>query len=78
MHTFINTKKTIQLSNEFWDVTTQAGLADIVSRNLGEGRHQAVASGKSFLNMSSYSYLGLDSHPGILQAAADARGSSAG
>ncbi|RAS20600.1 aminotransferase class I/II-fold pyridoxal phosphate-dependent enzyme [Paraburkholderia bryophila] len=72
MHLFSNTKKAIQISNNFWDVTTQAGLANIVSRNLNDGVHEAIATGKSFLNMSSYSYLGLDSHPAILRAAADA------
>lgn len=72
MHLFTNTKKAIQISNSFWDVTTQAGLANIVSRNLNDGVHEALATGKSFLNMSSYSYLGLDSHPDILRAAADA------
>ncbi|MTJ80963.1 MAG: aminotransferase class I/II-fold pyridoxal phosphate-dependent enzyme [Telmatospirillum sp.] len=72
MHAFTNIKKAITISDAFWNVTTEAGLANIVSRNLGDGRHQAVETGHSFVNMSSYSYLGLDSHPGILQAAADA------
>lgn len=72
MHRYTNTKKAIELSNRFWDVTTEAGLANIVSRNLNNGFHQVVSSEKSFLNMSSYSYLGLDSHPDILRAAVDA------
>ncbi len=72
MHQHANIKKAIQLSNSFWDITTQAGMANIVTRNLGDGRHEAVANGRRFVNMSSYSYLGLDSHPDILQAAADA------
>ncbi|RBH52049.1 aminotransferase class I and II, partial [Pseudomonas sp. MWU13-2860] len=72
MHQHANIKKAIQLSNSFWDITTQGGMANIVTRNLGDGRHEAVANVKRFVNMSSYSYLGLDSHPDILQAAADA------
>ncbi|MBX9269770.1 aminotransferase class I/II-fold pyridoxal phosphate-dependent enzyme [Chromobacterium violaceum] len=72
MHQYTNIKKAIQLSNSFWDVTTAAGMANIATRNLGNGRHEAVASGRQFTNMSSYSYLGLDSHPAILRAAADA------
>lgn len=71
MHLFTNIKKAIQISNNFWDVTTEAGLANIVSRNLNDGNHEALDTGQAFLNMSSYSYLGLDSHPDILQAAAN-------
>ncbi|WNI18778.1 aminotransferase class I/II-fold pyridoxal phosphate-dependent enzyme [Actinacidiphila sp. ITFR-21] len=72
MHSFMNIKKSAEISREFWDVTDRAGLFDIVVAGLGEGRHRAVADGREFVNMSSYSYLGLDTHPAIVRAAADA------
>jgi 7-keto-8-aminopelargonate synthetase-like enzyme len=72
MHQHTNIKKAIQIGNVFWDVTDAAGLTNISTRNLGQGRHEAIASGHQFTNMSSYSYLGLDAHPTILRAAAEA------
>ncbi|POM27442.1 8-amino-7-oxononanoate synthase [Actinomadura rubteroloni] len=72
MHTFINTKKTIRVSNDFWDVTTAEGMAGIVAANLGDGRHLTEPGGHEFVNMSSYSYLGLDSHEDLIRAAAEA------
>ncbi|WP_019629904.1 aminotransferase class I/II-fold pyridoxal phosphate-dependent enzyme [Actinomadura atramentaria] len=72
MHTFMNTKKTIRVSNGFWDVTTAAGMAGVVVGNLGDGRHATEPGGHEFVNMSSYSYLGLDSHQRIIEAAAEA------
>jgi 7-keto-8-aminopelargonate synthetase-like enzyme len=72
MHKFLNIKKSARISDDFWDVTDKAGLFDIVVAGLGEGRHRAIADGHEFTNMSSYSYLGLDTHPRLVQAAADA------
>src|SRR6185312_15928223 len=67
----MNIKKSMRISNDFWDVTTKAGMFDIVVSGLGDGRHKALADGHEFVNMSSYSYLGLDTHPQVVQAAAD-------
>ncbi|MFJ9817946.1 aminotransferase class I/II-fold pyridoxal phosphate-dependent enzyme [Streptomyces sp. NPDC101151] len=68
----MNIKKTIGISNDFWNVTADSGMAGIVAGNLGGGRFAIRADGHEFLNMSSYSYLGLDSHPALIRAAADA------
>jgi len=72
MHQYLNIKKSAEISDEFWDVTERAGLFDVVVEGLGGGRHRAVRDGREFLNMSSYSYLGLDTHPRLVRAAADA------
>ncbi|MFJ8667788.1 aminotransferase class I/II-fold pyridoxal phosphate-dependent enzyme [Streptomyces sp. NPDC093600] len=72
MHTFMNIKKSAKISHDFWEVTTEAGMFDIVAAGLGDGRHRSLADGHEFVNMSSYSYLGLDTHPKIVRAAADA------
>jgi 7-keto-8-aminopelargonate synthetase-like enzyme len=72
VHSFLNIKKSARISDAFWDLTDKAGLFDIVVAGLGGGRRRAVADGHEFVNMSSYSYLGLDTHPRLVQAAADA------
>ncbi|MYX38292.1 MULTISPECIES: aminotransferase class I/II-fold pyridoxal phosphate-dependent enzyme [unclassified Streptomyces] len=72
MHSYLNVKKSAATSDVFWDITEEAGLFDIVVKGLGDGVHRSVDTGREFLNMSSYSYLGLDTHPALVQAAADA------
>ncbi|GAA4303775.1 aminotransferase class I/II-fold pyridoxal phosphate-dependent enzyme [Streptomyces venetus] len=72
MHAFLNIKKSARISDEFWTVTDQAGLLDVVVAGLGDGRHRTLSNGHEFVNMSSYSYLGLDTHPKLVRAAADA------
>lgn len=72
MHQFLNLKKSVRISTEFWDVTEKAGLFGVTVDGIGDGRHRVLADGHEFVNMSSYSYLGLDTHPGLVRAAADA------
>ncbi|MGW2280033.1 aminotransferase class I/II-fold pyridoxal phosphate-dependent enzyme [Streptomyces sp. NPDC001770] len=72
MNSFLNVKKSARTSDVFWDITDEAGLFDIVVKGLGDGAHRSVDTGREFLNMSSYSYLGLDTHPALVAAAADA------
>ncbi|SDL92732.1 8-amino-7-oxononanoate synthase family protein [Streptomyces wuyuanensis] len=72
MHAYMNIKKSARISHDFWETTTEAGMFDIVAAGLGEGRHRSLADGHEFVNMSSYSYLGLDTHPKIVQGAIDA------
>ncbi|MFH0271044.1 aminotransferase class I/II-fold pyridoxal phosphate-dependent enzyme [Vibrio jasicida] len=69
MNKYTNIKKSIDISNGFWEVTNSNGLANIISENLGNGVHKTVRDQQRFINMSSYSYLGLDSHPQILEGA---------
>ncbi len=68
MHKFMNTKKTIEIANKFWDKTYDHGLMDIAATYLGQGEF-LTANGHHFTNMCSYSYLGLDSHPEIISGA---------
>ena len=72
MNTFQNIKKSARISKDFWDVTDQAGLFDLVVAGLGDGRQRTLADGREFVNMSSYSYLGLDTHPELVRAASEA------
>jgi 7-keto-8-aminopelargonate synthetase-like enzyme len=72
MHQYLNIKKSTRLSAESWNVTREAGLFDIGVAALGAGRLRALADGHEFVNMASYSYLGLDTHPRLVQAAAEA------
>ncbi|WP_328605506.1 aminotransferase class I/II-fold pyridoxal phosphate-dependent enzyme [Amycolatopsis sp. NBC_00345] len=72
MHQFLNIKKSVSICTDFWDVTKESGLFGIPVAGLGDGRHRVLADGHEFVNMSSYSYLGLDTHPRLVRAAADA------
>ncbi|MFI5930591.1 aminotransferase class I/II-fold pyridoxal phosphate-dependent enzyme [Actinoplanes sp. NPDC051494] len=72
MNKFLNIKKSVRISADFWDVTRDAGLYDLVVAGLGDGRHRVLADGHEFVNMASYSYLGLDTHPRLVRAAAEA------
>lgn len=72
MHSYMNIKKLASISGDFWDVTDRAGLFGLVVAGLGEGRHRRADDGHEFVNMSSYSYLGLDTDPRLVQAAAEA------
>lgn len=71
MNVFMNTMKAIELGAPFWDTTRDMGLSEIVADNAGNGDF-STRDGAQFVNMSSYSYLGLDCEPAIVQAAADA------
>ncbi|MFZ3599008.1 aminotransferase class I/II-fold pyridoxal phosphate-dependent enzyme [Streptomyces sp. BH104] len=72
MHAYMNMKKSAKISHDFWETTTRAGMFDIVAAGLGDGHHRSLADGHEFVNMSSYSYLGLDTHPKLVQGAIDA------
>lgn len=69
MNTWSNIKKAVQISNSFWQTTQDAGLSNLAITHSGNGHHKQASNGHSFVNMSSYSYLGLDSHPEILRQA---------
>lgn len=71
MHQFLNIKKSVHICADFWEVTKNAGLFGVGVAGLGDGRHRTLADGHEFVNMSSYSYLGLDTHPKLVQAAAE-------
>ncbi len=69
MNKFLNNKKAIEFGNKFWDRTQECGLINITAKNLGHGKLMVSGSGHVFVNMCSYSYLGLDSHPLIIEGA---------
>lgn len=68
---FSDIKKIAQIGNPFWDKTELSGLSNLVAENLGSGLLEK-ANGDTFVNMCSYSYLGLDSHPALLEGAINA------
>lgn len=70
MNNFMNIKKVIEIGNPFWDRCYESGLIDIVATYSGHGKF-VTREGHKFINMCSYSYLGLDSHPKIIQGAVD-------
>lgn len=70
VNTYANIKKSAGISQGFWDTSQRAGLIDIVASGSAGGRHRTAGTGHEFVNMSSYSYLGLDTHPRIVAAAA--------
>lgn len=71
MNTYSNINKAIQLGNDFWEETDQHGLLNIAVENSGNG-YVKNESGHKFINMCSYSYLGLDTNQNIIQAAVNA------
>ncbi|MEV0761687.1 aminotransferase class I/II-fold pyridoxal phosphate-dependent enzyme [Nocardia sp. NPDC050435] len=67
-HQFANIRRQLQLSNTFWDDSTAHGLVDIVAADMRDGKvHDR--DGRTIVNFSSYSYLGLDSDPRIIAGA---------
>ncbi|WP_175984079.1 aminotransferase class I/II-fold pyridoxal phosphate-dependent enzyme [Burkholderia vietnamiensis] len=71
MNEFMNIAKAIELGGPFWSASKDAGMIDIVAEHIGNGRLRSEGWGGDFINMSSYSYLGLDSDQDIVQAAAN-------
>ncbi|UIX32067.1 aminotransferase class I/II-fold pyridoxal phosphate-dependent enzyme [Streptomyces sp. GQFP] len=66
-HAFSNIKKADSLGAPFWDGALEAGVHGQVYTPRSRAR-VALEQGEC-VNMSSYSYLGLDEHPDIRQAA---------
>jgi len=71
MNEFLNYKKAIDVSKPFWDISDEAGLTNVTSKNHLNGL-LSTEGGHTYANMSSYSYLGLDSDDRIVQGAIDA------
>lgn len=59
MNIYSNINKAIKLGNHFWEKTDQHGLLNIAVENIGNG-YVKSEHGHEFINMCSYSYLGLD------------------
>lgn len=69
MNKYKNIKKMIQLGEPSWEVAKQVGLIDLAVAY--ETAPELSYQGRHFINMCSCSYLGLDTHPMILEGAID-------
>ncbi|HJH17321.1 MAG TPA: aminotransferase class I/II-fold pyridoxal phosphate-dependent enzyme [Pseudomonas lactis] len=65
MNSYSNIRKISAIGDPFWERTQAAGMSGVVAKNRGDGLMEVA--GKAFINMCSYSYLGLDSNPKILE-----------
>lgn len=66
-----NTESMIVHGNPSFQAAKEAGLLDLSVRNTGHGTLE-LPDGREFINMCSCSYLGLDSHPDVLEGAIEA------
>jgi 7-keto-8-aminopelargonate synthetase-like enzyme len=66
-----NTESMIVHGNPSFQAAKEAGLLDLSVRNTGRGSLE-LPDGREFINMCSCSYLGLDSHPDVLEGAIEA------
>ena len=68
-HQFRNTEKMIGLSQGNWEKVEEKGLIHLYVSTRDGGKFIDTGSGKEFVNMSSFSYLGLNRHPKVIQGA---------
>ncbi|WP_199727788.1 aminotransferase class I/II-fold pyridoxal phosphate-dependent enzyme [Corallococcus sp. CA049B] len=72
-HLHRNNQKMIPASESAWAVAREANMLDIrVEAVNGQNRMREVDTGHEFANLCSCSYLGLNSHPDVLQGGIDA------
>ncbi|OXM49710.1 aminotransferase class I/II-fold pyridoxal phosphate-dependent enzyme [Amycolatopsis alba] len=67
-----NTEKMMAYSLPNWTAAEDAGLIALHATSSPDGSLVERKSGHQFINMSSYSYLGLNRHPAVIQGAIDA------
>ncbi|MCZ7888941.1 aminotransferase class I/II-fold pyridoxal phosphate-dependent enzyme [Agrobacterium salinitolerans] len=68
LHKFRNTEKMTALSYQNWRAAKDRGLVDLSIRTIPYGHELADDPAHlRFINMSSYSYLGLNRHPDIIE-----------
>jgi len=72
IHRFRNNQKAIPLGNRGWDEAHENHLIDIRSRPAGRDRLLDLDTGKEFVNLCSCAYLGLQSHPAVVEGAIEA------
>jgi len=66
-HRYHNNDKAVGIGNAFWDTSERNGLAGIVADL--DGDLLRTRTGHEFVNFSCCSYLGLDSHPKVIEGA---------
>jgi 7-keto-8-aminopelargonate synthetase-like enzyme len=71
MNKFTNIKKAKNMSQSFWQETNRLGLIGIEVNYQDDGM-MLDQNQHEFINMCSYSYLGLDGHPDIIKGAVEA------
>jgi 7-keto-8-aminopelargonate synthetase-like enzyme len=68
-HRFRNNQRMVPASEAAWRLAADNGMLDIrVDATNGQNRLRDVRTGHEFLNLSSCSYLGLNSHPTVVEA----------
>lgn len=68
-HRFRNNQRMVPASEAAWQLAADNGMLDIrVDATNGQNRLRDVRTGHEFLNLSSCSYLGLNSHPTVVEA----------
>ncbi|MEU7574824.1 aminotransferase class I/II-fold pyridoxal phosphate-dependent enzyme [Micromonospora sp. NPDC049240] len=71
-HRFRDTAKMMRLSQGNWREAESGGLINLHLDCRPDGTLHDPETGRSFRNLSSYSYLGLNTHPAVVQGAIDA------
>ncbi|HEU5269373.1 MAG TPA: aminotransferase class I/II-fold pyridoxal phosphate-dependent enzyme [Jatrophihabitans sp.] len=72
-HRFRNNQRMVPASEAAWQLAADSGMLDIrVEAVDGQNRLRDVRTGHEFLNLSSCSYLGLNSHPAVVEAGVEA------
>jgi len=67
IHRFRNNANAIPLGNRGWQGAADHGLLDLPGRRAADDRVVDVRSGRTFVNLSSCAYLGLQGHPALLE-----------
>ncbi|MFL6129250.1 MAG: aminotransferase class I/II-fold pyridoxal phosphate-dependent enzyme [Mycobacteriales bacterium] len=66
-HRFRNNQRMVPASESAWRLARDSGMLDIrVEAVAGQNRLRDVRTGHEFVNLSSCSYLGLNSHPAVV------------
>lgn len=72
-HRFRNNQRMVPAAESAWKLTEDSGMLDIrVDARSGQNRLRDVRTGHEFLNLASCSYLGLNSHPTVVDAGIEA------
>ncbi|WP_167107330.1 aminotransferase class I/II-fold pyridoxal phosphate-dependent enzyme [Mycobacterium sp. DL592] len=71
-HRYRNNAKAVETGNPSWQAAADNLLLDNVVRYVGNDRVERISDGHRFVNMVSCSYLGLHTHPWVLEGARNA------
>lgn len=68
-HRFRNNRKMVPAAEAAWGLSEKHGMLGLVVEAVdGQNRLREIDSGHEFANLSSCSYLGLNSHPAVIEA----------